>query len=234
MGQETWDLISKVREEITAYEILDVKRAAFRSKQLWIQGGEISSKYYFNLEKRNFLSKTMYVVRKKDGMLMKDYSEILNIQYAFYKDLFTKDERVKFKLINQSGMTVKEHIRDESEKIISLQECYNAMMMLKQGKTPGSDGLGLLFYQCFWHVLKGPLYEVYLAAVEGGEFNPTGRRGIINLIPKKGKDDLLIKNWHPITLLNYDYKIWAKAIANRLESFAPELIGLQQTGFLKG
>ena len=38
----------------------------------------------------------------------------------------------------------------------------------------------------------------------------------------------------PITLLNCDYKIWAKTIANRLDSVSPYLIGNQQTGFMKG
>ena len=60
------------------------------------------------------------------------------------------------------------------------------------------------------------------------------RRGIIKLIPKKDADSSLIKNWRPISLLNCDYKIAAKAIANRLEKILPKVIDNDQTGFLKG
>ena len=60
------------------------------------------------------------------------------------------------------------------------------------------------------------------------------RRGIIKLIPKKDSDPSLIKNWHPITLLNSDYKIAAKAIANRIKKVLPDLIDGDQTGFIKG
>ena len=59
------------------------------------------------------------------------------------------------------------------------------------------------------------------------------RRGIIKLIPKKDADPNLIKNWHPLTLLNCDYKIASKAIANRIKTVLPELISDDQLGFIK-
>ena len=63
----------------------------------------------------------------------------------------------------------------------------------------------------------------------------TQRRGIIKLIPKKkDAEPFLIKNWRPISLLNCDYKISAKATANRFKHVLPNLIDSDQTGFLKG
>ena len=59
------------------------------------------------------------------------------------------------------------------------------------------------------------------------------RRGIVKLIPKKDSDPILVKNWLPLTLLNCDYKIASKAIANRIKTALPELISDDQTGFIK-
>ena len=55
--------------------------------------------------------------------------------------------------------------------------------------------------------------------------------------PSHSEEDgslLEIPNWRPITLLNVDCKIAAKAIAKRLESVLPNLIHPDQTGFVKG
>ena len=57
--------------------------------------------------------------------------------------------------------------------------------------------------------------------------------GIINLIPKKEKDLRHLKNWRPVTLLNTDYKILAKALANRLHKIIGNLISTDQVGYIQ-
>jgi len=60
------------------------------------------------------------------------------------------------------------------------------------------------------------------------------RRGIIKLFPKKDTVPYYIKNWLPISLLNCDYKIATKAIANRIKTVIPKITNYDQTGFIKG
>ena len=60
------------------------------------------------------------------------------------------------------------------------------------------------------------------------------RQGIISLIPNKDKDLLSLNNWRPNSLLNRDYKIATKCIANWLEIVLLLLIGSNQTGYMKG
>lgn len=57
---------------------------------------------------------------------------------------------------------------------------------------------------------------------------------MISLIPKKDKDRKYIGNWRPISLLNVDYKILAKALALRVSPLIPKLVHLNQTGFVPG
>ena len=58
------------------------------------------------------------------------------------------------------------------------------------------------------------------------------KREIITLFPKKNKNQLILKNWRPISLLNTDYKILAKILANRLKHVLESIISCDQTGFI--
>ena len=101
-------------------------------------------------------------------------------------------------------------------------------------KTPGSDGLPAEFYKVFWNDISDLFLNSINYAYRSGQLSVTQRRGIIKLIPKKDAEPNLIKNWRPISLLNCDYKIAAKAIANRFKQVIPNIINYDQTGFLKG
>ena len=45
---------------------------------------------------------------------------------------------------------------------------------------------------------------------------------------------IITRNWRPISLLNVDYKIATKAIANRVKGVTSSLVHNSQTGFIKG
>ena len=60
------------------------------------------------------------------------------------------------------------------------------------------------------------------------------KRGIITLLPKKDKPTDALNNLRPVTLLNVDYKIGTKAIANRLAKVLPEIVSPNQTGYVRG
>lgn len=55
---------------------------------------------------------------------------------------------------------------------------------------------------------------------------------IIILLLKPGKEANLCGSYRPISLLNLDYKILAKMTANRLAPLIPELVAMDQTGFV--
>ena len=60
------------------------------------------------------------------------------------------------------------------------------------------------------------IYDSYLYSLKNNLLTQEQKIGIINLIPKKDKDLRYLKNWRPVSLLNTDYKIIAKVLANRL------------------
>lgn len=74
-------------------------------------------------------------------------------------------------------------------------------------KSPGSDGLTVEFILCFWDLIKDHLLLVFK---ERQEMTTTMKQGLLTLIPKPGKDHLIIENWRPVSLPNIYYKIMHK------------------------
>ena len=134
----------------------------------------------------------MYLLKKDNGELIKDYGEILNEQYKFYDNLYTRNNNVSFCINDIPGNKLDINDKLAFEMEVSKDELFDAVMTLKTGKTQGIDGLGVEFYRKFWKDLIDPLHDMYLYALEVGYLNPTARRGIINLIPKK-KNSLMLK-----------------------------------------
>ena len=119
------------------------------------------------------------------------------------------------------------------EKETTEQEIRNIVKSLPNNKTPGEDGLPSEFYKNFWIDIKNLLLNSYKYSFETGQLSITQKRGLLCLTPKKS-DPLHLKNWRPLSLLNQDYKILAKLVAERIKIALPYLINQDQTGFLKG
>ena len=105
---------------------------------------------------------------------------------------------------------------------------------MNKNKSPGSDGITTEFYKLYWNDIKTYLINSFNYSLLYGNLTDFQKQGIITLIPKSLKELCFLENWRPISLLNVDYKIATKAIANRMKLILPSIISHQQTGFIKG
>ena len=217
------------------------KGAIIRSRVRWYEHGERNNKYFVNLEKRSHNRKHIVKLKTDENEYLEEPNKILLEMEHFYKTLYTS-QLPEVSTFNESSkhflnpeMVPKLNAEQQNicEGLITADECLSILKTFAKNKTPGSDGLTAEFYLCFWNDVVGPLIDCYNDAYQKGEMSISQRRGVISLIPKKNKDNLLLKNWRPISLLNTDYKIATKCIANRLEKVLPILINSDQTGYVK-
>ena len=212
----------------------NAKGIIFRSRAKWAEYGERSSKYFFNLEKSRYNAKTCMVLIGPDGAELNTDRDILDMQRSFYQDLYQADKEAKFCLVNEFSVHVSDKEVEKQGQEISQGEILGAIKQLKSGKTPGSDGLPIEFYKTFANKVSQILLKIYTCAYEERKMPQTSMAGILNLIPKPGKDMRYINNLRPITLLNTDYKIIEKVLANRMSEAMEEIIHSDQKGFMPG
>ena len=228
---------TKELEKIIEYR---TRGAILRAKCRWHNEGEKNSKYFSSLEKRHNKNGVISQLKLGDNEFAISDKEILSECETFYRDIYSSKADCDNSRINDlffgnnSSKSLNLEEKEKCEGMLTKTECLQALKSTKSGKTPGSDGLPIEFYKVYWNEISDCLLNTINYAYTEGKFSISQRRGIIKLIPKKDAEPYFVKNWRPITLLNSDYKIAAKAIANRLQNVLPKLINSDQTGFLKG
>ena len=200
-----------------------------------------NTSYFLRLEKHNYCNKLITKL-KVDENLITDPIQISHEGQNFYQNLYSENvghdeshmREIGNTFTNTDSLTKIDAIQQEHcECLMTENDLLKSLKAFKNGKTPGTDGLNAEFYKFFWPDIK----QFFLASInyslEHGTLSIALRRAIISLLPKGDKDRLFLKNWWPISLLNVDYKILGKALANRLIEFLPQLIDEDQTGCVK-
>ena len=212
-----------------------------RSKAKWIEEGEKNTKYFLNLEKRNYNSTYIKKLINSQSEELTNVESIINEEFEYYQKLYSTQLNNSTNIEDLSKTFLEtEHIpkltKDDQElcdQDLTIEECGKALKDLANNKSPGSDGLTTNFYKFFWPDLKNMLYTSYLYSLEHKLLTQEQKLGIINLIPKKDKDLRYLKNWRPVSLLNTDYKILAKTLANRLHKVITKIVNPDQVGYIK-
>ena len=211
-----------------------------RSKAKWSEEGEKNTKYFLNLEKRNYNQKCIKKLIGLDGKEITEKNEIIEEQRRFYEDLYSSklkctsdNELLDEYFLKNDIPKLDDELKNMCEQPLTIEECGKALKQLENNKSPGADGLTTNFYKFFWPDIKNLIYDSYLESQKSGNLSYYQKLGILNIMPKENKDIRYLKNWRPISLLTTDYKILTKALASRLQKVLPSLINPDQVGYMK-
>lgn len=142
-----------------------------------------------------------------NGKYMSQQKEMELAARAYFSELY--ENNVKENELYGSGT-------EECLKVTAT-ELEQAMKWMKTGKAPGPDGIPVEFYKKYWPLLGPSLVSVLNKGLSGEGFPQNFVQGTVVLINKNKGDIENLAAWRPITLLNIDYKILAKVIANKIQ-----------------
>ena len=208
-----------------------LNKPAFTDPRVWWdEFGERPTKYFYQLAKQRQTRNSINELRVGDRTVT-SHKNILTACRDFSVNLYTAepvDLKCQDWLLNQMDSTLTSEDQEKCEGAFTLSECYEALSQMQTNKSPGADGFPVEFYRRFWSSLGNDLVEVLNYSYEHGQLSDSQKQGIIRLLYKKD-DPLLLKNWHPISLLNTDYKICTKVLANRLTKVLSVILSEDQT-----
>ena len=169
-------------------------------------------------------------MRTDDGRIVAS-PEDLCTSFSLYSSLFSAeptDADAQESLLDNIESSLPAAQSESCEGLLSVEECFEVLSGMAKRKVPGLDGLPAEFYLKFCNVLGQDLIHVFNSCYTAGSLALSQRRGVISLSFKKG-DRLDMRNWRPISLLNVDYKLAARAIAARLLKVIHLVVAEDQT-----
>ena len=111
------------------------------------------TKYFFNLEKRNYNKKTISELRLQDESTTNNENVILDQIETFYKNLYTSEGNFSDEVCdlfdrNLEIPTLRDEERDNLEGPLTYDKCRKALETFQNDKAPGEDGFTIEFYKC--------------------------------------------------------------------------------------
>ena len=237
IDEDDSEKISSIKNRLHEIEKNKIEASQIRSREDWIDKRENCTKYFYEEEKRRGTLKRMECLLDKEGKAVTSKEEVCRTAISFYKNLLTADPIDKHKLERLVNKNIHKKLSDEDresiEGVITKEEILQAIKEMKNNRSPGLDGFTREFYVIMWDLIQNDLVDVITNIYLQERLPETWTEGLVTLIYKEKGDIRDLKNWRPITLLNTDYKIMTKTLANRIKKVAASIVNLDQSCSLK-
>lgn len=235
--EDSLQTLERAKNELEELRNIKMEGIAVRSRVTWLLEGEKSTRYFCNLENRNFVNKMMTCIDKGD-VIIDNQEGILKEVKEFYCNLYAYKQvsNVDLETLLPDVPVVPDEDHVTLEGPITFQEASEVLKDMKNFKSPGMDGFSVEFYKMFFSEIGAFLVRSANEGFEKVELSQTQKMGVITCIPKEGKEKekQYIRHWRPISLLNVSYKIISACIARRVRSVLPNIIHESQKGFMSG
>jgi exonuclease III len=236
-------LSSSVREQ-------EARKAAKLAGAAWCDFGERCTAWFHRLGRQRKQATVLHSVRAQgapDSVDLRSDSGVVeggNIIADFFDSgvqgsLFfpgETDAQEQQVLLGALDGALDDGDRAVCEAELTLEELEEALRKCATSKRPGLDGLPYELYSELWDVIGEPLLEAWneCMAAPSPRLPAEMMQGCIVLLYKGQGDREDLANYRPITLLNADYKLIAKAYAMRFGGPAATVVDDTQTAFLPG
>lgn len=213
------------------------ERKRFFHKAAYYEEGEHTGRLLATIAHAHQTSPSIGALRTHLGGLTNAPDQILAELVEFYSSLYeskqtyTLDSLTEY-LDNIQLPCLQMAAREELDAPLTVEELQLATSLFPNSKAPGDDGLPIEVYKQYGELILPRLLKVFDAAKQSGSLPQSMTRANIVLILKPNKDPLDPGSYRPISLLQTDVKILAKALAIRMNKVISSIIHSDQSGFM--
>ncbi|KAL6213537.1 hypothetical protein ACLB2K_012984 [Fragaria x ananassa] len=170
----------------------------------------------------------------RQGVWQNTPQGIEEVFISYFHDLFVRQEP---DLVAQNTVlqTIQPRVTSEMNQTLlapySMEEVKVALFQMHPSKAPGPDGMSPFFFQKYWDLVGVEVSNAVISFLTTKDMPHDLNFTNVVLIPKV-KEVQYMTELRPIALCNVVYKIASKVLANRLKTFLPEIVSLEESAFV--
>ncbi|XP_026410369.1 uncharacterized protein LOC113305563 [Papaver somniferum] len=199
----------------------------------WIQDGDINSKFFHTNIKLRQAQNSISEIEDSSGNIITDHNGISNVLIDYFSTKFAHQDitvsdsffEVVPKVINDKDNTFLENLPTEDD-------IKNTTFDLNPDGAPGPVRFTGSFYKFAWEVIKNDPIDAIQYCWQHSIIPSGLNSNFLTLIPKvQGAKNA--KQFRPIGLSNFCFKIITKIITMRISKFLPKIVSPQQCAFIR-
>jgi len=222
-------------------KIIRLNSTYYRS--MWVDNGvqdrfgEEDPSLHHLIKKRKWqVQRTVHMILDKNGSPQTSSLDILRVFAEHFKskyDTIAVSGECMKRQMNCNLSTIPDAANLALEEPVALEEIYQAIKTGKPHKAPGYDVICLEFLKETWETTKEDLLLI-VNEMYTEEIIPDYQKfGIIVYIPKQ-PHATQVEHYRPLTILNTDFKLVKRIVANRLRPWMQDLLQSSQYCGLMG
>nr|GEU90858.1 putative RNA-directed DNA polymerase, eukaryota, reverse transcriptase zinc-binding domain protein [Tanacetum cinerariifolium] len=205
--------LMKERDDLDRLLSMDLIQKA---KIHWDVEGDENTKFFHGILKHKRRHQSIHGILV-EGEWITNPQSIKKEFFNFYKEKFKSFDSSFDNLSNPGFVSLCNEDVMMLQQKASLEEIRNAVWSCGNDKSLGPDGFSFLFIKTYWDFFKEDVVSFVNNFLDSKSMPRGTNSSFITLVPKIA-NPILIKDFRPISLINLQYKIVAKLLANRLSS----------------
>ena len=233
------DELTLARRRLVEADQADARNAATVERRAWLHHGESPGPLLSSHLKRPSGADSVAALRVANQPLVSDPLLLPDIMARHLEDISSRqplDAAAQAAVLGSVEPTRRLSPVQASlleDVVVSDEEVLKSLKRASPGTSPGPDGLPMDLWRKYRAMFAPPLARLFGAIAAGDRLPPGFHDGTITMIFKAG-DRTDPANYRPITLLNSDYRAYARVLASRLGPVLSSVIDSHQTAFLPG
>lgn len=207
-----------------------------RSRVSEVKDGDRNTKYFHHKASQRRKRNSLTGLFDSCGVWRTEEDDIENIFEAYVSSIFestSPSDSAMQQILQYVRPIVSAECNQKLLKPFTKDEIFATLQQMHPCKAPGPDGMHVIFYQRFWHIIGDDVTTFVSNILHGISLPSCINNTNIPLIPKV-KDPTQAAEFRPIALCNVLYKLVSKAIVMRLKSFLPDIVSENQSAFVPG